>query len=147
MEVFFKSASFAFPIFVYFFQIALTFVIALGISAIPYPFLKKRMHNAHVFSLILSVLIVFGSVYHLTFNPFFICDEAKEQILTEKTRQEIIDYSSGIYSSKLPIFPIYIKINSVSTKIVRFETRYLYFGSTTTEYTIDENFDTKFVIY
>lgn len=146
MEIFYTIISFVVPIFIYLLQIALTFVIALILSVIPYILTKKIANHAYIISLFLSIVLVFSSVYYITFNPIIISTDAQKSVITEEIRQEILDESSGFYSSKLPIFPFYIKISSANSKVVRYTTKYLYFGSVETEITIGESVISELVL-
>ncbi|MFI3225818.1 MAG: hypothetical protein R3Y09_00295 [Clostridia bacterium] len=147
MEIFYTVILAIVPLLVYLLQIALTFVLALVLSIIPYILIKKSANHAYVISLILSVLLVFGSVYYITYNPIIIATEAQQTVITEEIRSEILDESTGLYSEKLPIFPIYIKINSANSKVVRYSTKYLYFGIVETEITIGEGVSSELVLY
>lgn len=133
MDIFFDAIKFIFPFFIYLFQFAITFGIAMVFSFLPYIVLKKFMHNAYFFALVLSIAVIFSSVYFTSSKPLIICDEIYKSQLTDEVKAKIYEESSGIYSKQLPIFPIYIKIRSINQLSIKYDTKYLYFGSSYTE--------------
>lgn len=147
MEIFYTIATFLLPFLVYLFQLALTLVVALAFSFIPFFIIKRSVNNAFIISFVLSVILVFSGFYYLSNNPYFICKESQKLALTDEVKAEILAESAGFYSNSLPIFPIYIEIDSINSKVIRYSTKYLYFGSTYTEITIGNGVSTELILY
>ncbi|MFI3115906.1 MAG: hypothetical protein R3Y12_07190 [Clostridia bacterium] len=133
MDIFFDALKFVFPFFIYLFQFAITFAIAFVFSLIPYFIFRKIMHNAYFFAIIFSVVLVFSSVFLISNKPLIFCSENYKELLTTEVKQQIYDETAGIYSESLPIFPIYIEIRSITSKTIKYDTKYLYFGRAYTE--------------
>lgn len=133
MQVFLEFISSTIPVFAYLFQIAVTLVIAFGFSFIPYLGLRKIMNYPYTFSLIFSIILIFSTVYYLTFNPIIVCNNDFKFALTQEVKEEVLETGNGLYSNKLPLFPIYINIRSIQNSSIKYETKYWYFGSTQTE--------------
>lgn len=146
MDILYAFISHIFPIFIYLLQISITLMIALGLAFIPYRYLKKVVHNPYTISLILTTIILISSLFYLANTPIIFYDKAFKDMMTDDVYVQIYNETSGLYSKEMPLIPIYINVKLVGNRILRYETKYIYFGKSQTEI-IDERVETELILY
>lgn len=114
-------------------QVGFTLIISLLTSLLVKTILKKfgspvHKKNITVFVIVLTIYIV--CVFIVAYNPAFICPDEFKYTVSDDLQQIIIDEWKGFYSAKVPIFPIYIKVENITpSNCVLVKIKYMYFGS------------------
>ena len=80
--------------------------------------------------LLLCLSIELLGIAHLANNPFLICQEEYREFVSEKDKQNIIAFNSGIYSKQIPVIPVCIVVKHADDISIDVETYYLIFGHT-----------------
>ena len=89
---------------IYIVQICIAVMIA---SVIPiFAFKKWRRKKVFMLLLLLCLSIELLGIAHLANNPFLICQEEYREFVSEKDKQNIIAFNSGIYSKQIPVIPV-----------------------------------------
>ncbi|OQB12456.1 MAG: hypothetical protein BWY15_02181 [Firmicutes bacterium ADurb.Bin193] len=70
----------------------------------------------------ISMLILWLSIFYVANNPFIYCPKQYQGSLTRDMKRDVIRYYGGVYSSNIPMFPLFINIvdidgNSLSADI------------------------------
>lgn len=113
---------------IYIVQICIAVMIA---SVIPiFAFKKWRRKKVFMLLLLLCLSIELLGIAHLANNPFLICQEEYREFVSEKDKQNIIAFNSGIYSKQIPIIPVCIVVKHADDISIVVETYYLIFGHT-----------------
>ena len=113
---------------IYIVQICIAVMIA---SVIPiFAFKKWRRKKVFMLLLLLCLSIELLGIAHLTNNPFFIFKEEYREFVSEKDKQNIIAFNSGIYSKQIPVIPVCIVVKHADDISIVVETYYLIFGHT-----------------
>ena len=87
----------------------------------------KKSIYAIVIALLIKELL---GIAHLANNPFLICQEEYREFVSEKDKQNIIAFNSGIYSKQIPVIPVCIVVKHADDISIVVETYYLIFGHT-----------------
>jgi hypothetical protein len=110
---------------IYIVQICIAVMIA---SVIPiFAFKKWRRKKVFMLLLLLCLSIELLGIAHLANNPFLICQEEYREFVSEKDKQNIIAFNSGIYSKQIPVCIVVKHADDISIVV---ETYYLIFGHT-----------------
>lgn len=80
----------------------------------------------------ISLLLFCGSLAYLAYHPLVICPPALQAGLTDERKEEAIALNRGLYSTKAPVFPVWIRIQEITDGGEVFvETQYWFLGGTT----------------
>ena len=113
---------------IYIVQICIAVMIA---SVIPiFAFKKWRRKKVFMLLLLLCLSIELLGIAHLANNPFLIRQEEYLEFVSEKDKQNIIAFNSGIYSKQIPVIPVCIVVKHADDISIVVETYYLIFGHT-----------------
>ena len=113
---------------IYIVQICIAVMIA---SVIPIFAFKKWMRKkVFMLLLLLCLSIELLGIAHLANNPFLICQEEYREFVSEKDKQNIIAFNSGIYSKQISVIPVCIVVKHADDISIVVETYYLIFGHT-----------------
>lgn len=125
--------------FVYLLGVALHWLAQLACAAViasPIPLIvrlatKKKKAAKLVFALCLTLeLAAIGAVAH---RPFFRCPEEYRPYISPEEEARIIGYNSGLWSVRIPVFPVCVSVLHANEERVHVWTQYLFFGSTEME--------------
>ena len=96
---------------------------------------KKR--RAAAAALALCLLLELGAAAWIVRHPFFRCPEEYRPYvtaeITAKEQEEIIRFNSGLWSAKIPVFPVCVDVQYADGERIHVKTRYFFFGSTEME--------------
>ena len=95
---------------VYLVQIVSLVGIALGLSRI-FSLIVKTKHSKARFVIIAS--IIFVMIAATTANPIIICPNEYKKSFTQEKREVAEDIASGLYSTRVPLFPLWAKIENI----------------------------------
>ena len=113
---------------IYIVQICIAVMIA---SVIPiFAFKKWRRKKVFMLLLLLCLSIELLGIAHFPNNHFLICQEEYREFVSEKDKQNIIAFNSGIYSKQIPVIPVCIVVKHADDISIVVETYYLIFGHT-----------------
>lgn len=93
-------------------------------------FQKVEAKKVFMLLLLLCLSIELLGIAHLANNPFLICQEEYREFVSEKDKQNIIAFNSGIYSKQIPVIPVCIVVKHADDISIVVETYYLIFGHT-----------------
>ena len=93
-------------------------------------FQKVEAKKVFMLLLLLCLSIELLGIAHLANNPFLICQEEYREFVSEKDKQDIIAFNSGIYSKQVPVIPVCIVVKHADDISIVVETYYLIFGHT-----------------
>ena len=121
------------------FQIACTCAVAAVIWIIIVGTLKllkvKIGKCTRIICLVLILTILCAVLAYVCENPVVICPDEYTDIVTDEQIQNIQSISSGVYSKKLPLIPVRVKIENVqwaemfNEYEIKFRIDYLFFGN------------------
>ena len=120
--------------------IALVFVLLVylaqflceAVIAAPIPLLillltkKKRAAKA---AFILCLLLALTASVLVAHRPFFRCPEEFRSRITEAEEARIVSFNSGVWSPRIPVFPVCVTVQDMDEERVQVRTKYLFFGS------------------
>ena len=112
-------------IYIWLWHIGITLLLSIVISAIIVviaKIVKKKPKKLFLNSTAISMLILWLSIFYVANNPFIYCPKQYQSSLTRDMKRDVIRYYGGVYSSNIPMFPIFINIvdidgNSLSADI------------------------------
>ena len=111
-------------------------LLCLALPAAPVPLvllaLKKRKKTV-VSAFILCLLLMLGSAAWVAHHPFFRCPEEYRPYISSEEEARIVGYNGGLYSYRIPIFPVCVSVTAADEDSVCVRTQYLFFGSTEME--------------
>ena len=111
-------------------------LLCLALPAAPVPLvllaLKKRKKTV-VSAFLLCLLLMLGSAAWVAHHPFFRCPEEYRPYISSEEEARIVGYNGGLYSYRIPIFPVCVSVTAADEDSVRVRTQYLFFGSTEME--------------
>ena len=102
-------------------------VIAAPIPLIVRLVTKKKRAAMLVFVLCLTLeLAAIGAVAH---RPFFRCPEEYRSYVSAEEEARIIGFYNGLWSPRVPVFPVCITVTKADETDVYIRTKYLVFGT------------------
>ena len=111
-------------------------LLCLALPAAPVPLvllaLKKRKKTV-VSAFLLCLLLMLGSAAWVAHHPFFRCPEEYRPYISSEEEARIVGYNGGLYSYRIPIFPVCVSVTAADEDSVCVRTQYLFFGSTEME--------------
>ena len=117
--------------FVYLWQLLCLVLPAAAIALIVRGMTKKK--KAALAALALCLLLELGAGAWVARHPFFRCPEEYRPWVTAETQAELVKLNSGVYSPRLPVFPLCVRVLGADGERVHVRTRYLFLGSTEME--------------
>ena len=106
-----------------------------GIAA-PIPLLilwltkKKRAAKA---AFVLCLLLALTASRLIARRPYFRCPEEYRPYITGEEEKRVVGFSSGVWSSNIPIFPVCVTVLDCDGYRMHVRTKYLFFGSSEME--------------
>ena len=116
---------------VYLWQLLCLSLLAAPVSLILLALRKRKKTVVSAF--LLCLLLILGSAAWIAHHPFFRCPEEYRPYAAPEMQTRIIGYNSGLYSYRIPIFPVCVTVTAAEESCVRVRTQYLFFGSTEME--------------
>ncbi len=108
-------------------QLACVAVFAAPIPLIVRVVTKKKRAAMLVFALCLLLeLAAIGAVAH---RPFFRCPEEYRSYVSAEEEARIIGFYNGLWSPRVPVFPVCITVTKADETFVYVRTKYLFFGT------------------
>ena len=107
-------------------QLICTAVIAAPVPLVVWLATKKKRAAKLVFALCLALeLAVIGAVAH---KPFFRCPEEYRAAISAEEEARIVGFNRGLWSPRVPVFPVCITVTKADETDVYVRTKYLFFG-------------------
>lgn len=106
-----------------------TVIIVAGIPSILLYKLKKKIRISIVLFLSTLIMEIMGILF-ISNHPLLICPEKYQIFLSEERQQEIINLNTGVYSYKIPVFPVCIAVEYADNNSAIVRTYYMVFGQT-----------------
>ena len=108
-------------------QLICTAVIAAPVPLVVWLATKKKRAAKLVFALCLLLeLAVIGAVAH---KPFFRCPEEYRSYVSAEEEKRIVGFNRGLWSLRVPVFPVCVTVTKVDESSVYVRTKYLFFGT------------------
>ena len=107
-------------------------LICVAVFAAPIPLIvrvvtKKKRAAMLVFALCLLLeLAAIGAVAH---RPFFRCPEEYRSYVSAEEEARIVGFYNGLWSPRVPVFPVCITVTKSDETFVYVRTKYLFFGT------------------
>ena len=120
-------AGIVFVLFVYLLQ----FLCEAAIAA-PIPLLilwLTRKQQAARTAFVICLLLTLTASVLVACRPFFRCPEEYRTGITAEEEAQIVDFYNGVWSPRIPVFPLCITVLNVDGGRVHIRTKYLFFGS------------------
>ena len=118
-------------VFVYLLQFLCEAVIAAPIPLLIL-WLTKRKRAAKA-AFVLCLLLALTASVLVARRPFFRCPEKYRAYITEEEEERIVGFNSGVWSSRIPVFPVCVTVLNMDEDRVHVKTKYLFFGSSEME--------------
>ena len=118
-------------LFIYLLQFLCEAVIAAPIPLLIL-WLTKRKRTAKAAFVICLLLALTASVL-VARRPFFRCPEKYRAYITEEEEERIVGFNSGVWSPRIPVFPVCVTVLNMDDDRVHVRTKYLFFGSSEME--------------
>ena len=96
--------------------------------------LTKRKRAAKA-AFILCLLLALSASVLVARRPFLRCPEDYRTEITAEEEAQIVDFYNGVWSPRIPVFPLCITVLNVDGGRARIRTKYLFFGSAEMEIT------------
>ena len=125
--------------FVYLWQLLCLALPAAPITLIVLALTKKKKAAAAV--LALCLFLELGAAAWIARHPFFRCPEEYRPYISPEEQARIVGYNGGLYSYRIPIFPVCVSVTAADEDSVRVRTQYLFFGSTEMEIGLSDSAD------
>ena len=90
--------------------------------------LTKRKRAAKA-AFILCLLLALSASVLVARRPFFRCPEEYRTEITAEEEAQIVDFYNGVWSPRIPVFPLCITVLNVDGGRAHIRTKYLFFGS------------------
>ena len=120
-------------LFVYLVQFLCEAVIAAPIPLLIL-WLTKRKRAAKA-AFILCLLLALTASVLVARRPFFRCPEEYRAEITAEEEARIVDFYNGVWSTRIPVFPVCITVLNADGDQAHIRTKYLFFGSAEMEIT------------
>ena len=88
------------------------------------------MKNKKALLVIVLLLAIFLTLAVLSKHPVLVGGN----VLTETQRDAVLDQAKGVYSSKLPLVPVYVRIDSAAEEELCYTIYYFPFGTVEMRY-------------
>ncbi len=93
---------------------------------------KKQAAKA---AFVLCLLLALTASVLAARRPYFRCPEKYRPYITEEEEERIVSFYSGVWSPRIPVFPVCITVLNMDEEKVHIRTKYLFFGSAEMEVT------------
>ena len=120
-------------VFVYLLQFLCEAVIAAPIPLLILWLTKKKRAAKAAF--VLCLLLALTASVLVARRPFFRCPEKYRAYITEEEEERIVGFNSGVWSPRIPVFPVCVTVLNMDEDRVHVKTKYLFFGSSEMEIT------------
>ena len=117
--------------FAYLWQLLCLALPAAAVALIVLALTKKKKAAAAV--LALCLLLELGAAAWIARHPFFRCPEEYRPYISPEEKARIVGYNSGLWSARIPVFPVCVEVLWADEEKVHVGTRYLFIGSTEME--------------
>ena len=91
---------------------------------------KKRAAKA---AFVLCLLLALTASVLVARRPFFRCPEKYRAYITEEEEERIVGFNRGVWSLRIPFFPVCVTVLNMDEDRVHVKTKYLFFGSSEME--------------
>ena len=117
-------------------------LLCLALLAVPVPLgilvLKKKKKTV-IAACLLCLFLVLGAAVWVARHPFFRCPEEYRPYISPEEQARIVEYNSGLWSARIPVFPVCVTVTAAEEDGVRVRTQYLFFGSSEMEISLPES--------
>ncbi len=120
-------------LFVYLFQLLCEAVIAAPIPLMILWLTKKKRAAKAAF--IVCLLLALTASMLIARRPYFRCPEEYRTEITAEEEARIVDFYNGVWSPRIPVFPVCITVLNADGGRAHIRTKYLFFGSAEMEIT------------
>ena len=93
---------------------------------------KKKAAKA---AFVLCLLLALTASVLAARRPYFRCPEKYRPYIAEEEEERIVSFYSGVWSPRIPVFPVCITVLNMDEEKVHIRTKYLFFGSAEMEVT------------
>ena len=117
--------------FVYLWQLLCLALPSAAIALIVRGMTQKK--KAAAAALAVCLLLELGAAAWISRRPFFRCPEEYRSFISPEEHERIVGYNSGLWSARIPVFPVCVRVLWADGERVHVKTRYLFFGSSEME--------------
>lgn len=110
-------------------------VVALIPGVIVYFLLRKSLGKG--LSYFVGVVLVLCALLSVTRDPLVFYDKGCTDNMTQQQEEAVLSVSCGVYSTKLPLIPLALRVEEVSDEYVCWTQYYFPGGSRVMEYSAD----------
>lgn len=90
-------------------------------------------------TLLIVLAVLFTGLFAVACNPIVSCDID----IPQETLEAVNSEAKGLYSNKLPLVPVYVKVSGYSEGIVYYTVNYFPFGSVGMSYSETDGYNTE----
>lgn len=90
------------------------------------PEIKKKVA---LITLLVLLLVEIAGIVHITNHPTWHCPEEFEEYISEEEKEEILSVGRGLYSYRLPLFPVSVSVVSADENEIIARVLYFFFYS------------------
>ena len=116
------------------------------VAALPAWLITRKKKKGFALLLVIFLAAVCAGAAYLSRNPVVTVPKEYRAYVTEADREAIRSYNNGVYSTNIPVFPVYIRVISATKGEIRIRTQYLFWGYTEMSITGDGPSLTKYLV-